>query len=279
MNITKILVPIDFTDNSENAVHAAIKIASLNNASIHLINFCISLSTDGNIPVDTNELLQSRKAQMNQFIQQNCKIFSNRLVTEHNSVEFEHDVVTGMAGDEIPAYIKKNHIDLVIMGRRGEHDALDKFLGSVSTAVIDHAECPVLLIPQQSRFETIRNICFSVGSQSHFKLFMDYVMYWAELFRSSIHFVHVDHLQKDGEQIFDQIRERLKSQNKIPIDYKFANLKGENITQEINQYSEQHSIDLIITIHKKRSLIESLFTKSISVKISHLVKTPLLVIN
>ncbi|HXV46458.1 MAG TPA: universal stress protein [Nitrososphaera sp.] len=43
-------------------------------------------------------------------------------------------------------YAKKQHVDFIIMGTRGRSGAKKLLLGSVASAVMAHACCPVLLV-------------------------------------------------------------------------------------------------------------------------------------
>lgn len=55
--------------------------------------------------------------------------------------------VIGIIWDEIVNYAREKQIDLIIMGTR-RHGALRRLLmGSVTKAVVEHAPCPVLLVP------------------------------------------------------------------------------------------------------------------------------------
>lgn len=52
----------------------------------------------------------------------------------------------GVVVDEILDYLEKSPIDLLVVGSRGLSTAKRMFLGSVSSAVVTHAPCPVLVI-------------------------------------------------------------------------------------------------------------------------------------
>lgn len=55
--------------------------------------------------------------------------------------------VIGIIWDEIVNYAREKQIDLIIMGTR-RHGVLRRLLmGSVTKAVIEHAPCPVMLVP------------------------------------------------------------------------------------------------------------------------------------
>jgi nucleotide-binding universal stress UspA family protein len=48
--------------------------------------------------------------------------------------------------DSIVNYAAKNNIDIIVMGTRGRTGVKKLFLGSVASAVVSHAHCPVLVV-------------------------------------------------------------------------------------------------------------------------------------
>ena len=52
----------------------------------------------------------------------------------------------GVVVDEILAHVEKHPTDLVVIGSRGLSAAKRILLGSVSTGVVTHAPCPVLVV-------------------------------------------------------------------------------------------------------------------------------------
>lgn len=55
--------------------------------------------------------------------------------------------VIGIIWDEIINYARDNQIDLIVMGTRRHGMLRRMLLGSITKAVVEHAPCPVLLIP------------------------------------------------------------------------------------------------------------------------------------
>jgi nucleotide-binding universal stress UspA family protein len=52
----------------------------------------------------------------------------------------------GVVSDEILAHLEEHPTDLLVMGSRGLSAAKRLLLGSVSTAMVHHAPCPVLVV-------------------------------------------------------------------------------------------------------------------------------------
>jgi nucleotide-binding universal stress UspA family protein len=61
-------------------------------------------------------------------------------------VEMETAVLFGNAADTIISTCSDKKIDLVVVGSHGRHGAKKFLLGSVSSKVVDHAHCDVLVV-------------------------------------------------------------------------------------------------------------------------------------
>lgn len=70
---------------------------------------------------------------------------ANRLREE--GFEVDVTVPDGRPGPEICNVIEGEDVDVVMMGRRGQTDPEQPYLGSVSQYVLHHAECPVNVVP------------------------------------------------------------------------------------------------------------------------------------
>lgn len=58
-------------------------------------------------------------------------------------------ITSGLVSRQIIAYVRKNAIDLVVMGTHGRTGVSRALLGSVAEAVVRHAPCRVLTVPAE----------------------------------------------------------------------------------------------------------------------------------
>jgi nucleotide-binding universal stress UspA family protein len=62
-----------------------------------------------------------------------------------------HIQTKAIAGAPVPALLElSNHAQIVVVGRRGRSSSAGVLLGSVSTAMINRARCPVAVIHDES---------------------------------------------------------------------------------------------------------------------------------
>lgn len=143
--ITKISVPIDFSDNSARALKAALELAKqLKNCSVRCIHAINSVPDkyylDMKMKNDLNHKLLS-------FAENAWKIFleKNDLEKEKIQIDFRQDAHSTI-GKNLMNYFERENTDMVVMGAKG-HTAFEKFLyGSVTEELVDRCNKSSILI-------------------------------------------------------------------------------------------------------------------------------------
>jgi nucleotide-binding universal stress UspA family protein len=158
----KILVALDYSTRSQQALDEAIELAKLAHAEILLIHV-LSPSDQaypiqaGNPVLDigvnsgfSQEMMQLYAQQLQQFEQENLKRLQV-LVKEvyAQGVPVNSTQVFGEAGSEICHTAETWQADLIAIGRRGRTGLKEVLLGSVSNYVMHHAPCSVMVIQKE----------------------------------------------------------------------------------------------------------------------------------
>ncbi|MDH3677422.1 MAG: universal stress protein [Nitrosopumilus sp.] len=148
--IRKILVPIDGSKNSFRALNTAINFAKFTKSKI------IALYV---IPTDVSslsiiELMKPLSSIQSIGYEEKLAKSSQKIIEvaslrcKANRISFDSKIIKGNPGfDTIKfAHNKKNSIDLIIMGSRGEGHAEEILLGSVSYHVVHKSKIPVMIV-------------------------------------------------------------------------------------------------------------------------------------
>ncbi|SHI79961.1 universal stress protein [Parasporobacterium paucivorans] len=136
----KILVPVDGSLASKNAVAEAIKIAKKDNGSIKLITVVDFHA----LAAATGEVYVAIVKQMGE----DADILLNSIIneTDFGGLYVEREVLTGRAYEEILRAAEDEKFDMIVMGNRGFSRIKRFFVGSVTQRVISEATCPVLVV-------------------------------------------------------------------------------------------------------------------------------------
>lgn len=138
----KILVPIDGSQNSFNALKYAGEIAEKYSAELVLVNiqkpvFYESLESE----TEETETLQDR-AKM--IIKEGLKVLKGSPIKI--KPEFNSEIILGDPAEQILFLIKKENVDMVVMGRKGLSGIKRYVIGSVSHKVLQHSPITVLIV-------------------------------------------------------------------------------------------------------------------------------------
>ncbi len=155
----KILVPTDFSDNSDRAFHMALSIASRYQARVFLLHVINGLIHHYVEDYCVDKYIVDRV--INESI-----VFSNEKLQEKidkihdvGNVKVISDVRRGQPYEEILKEASERKIDLVVIASHGRTNLKKYVMGSVAEKVMKESKCPVLLIRSPEREEV--SICIS----------------------------------------------------------------------------------------------------------------------
>lgn len=253
---SKLLVPIDFSEVSMNALQFAKDFAR------HESGFIELLYVNHPIPMVVNGIVIEDNFAKNDKIERLEKIASAHKAANNSSengktLYISSQFLDGMASDIIIDKSKESSI--VIMGSTGENDVLKKMMGSVSNRVADKAKCPVLLVPRGAKYKGVKKIVYAYSPTSYDHKAISALAEFGKKYNATIHLVHV------GEEGSDYDPENLKlylEHMHDGVDFVQGQIFAKNVAIGINQYAENLDADLIIISKKKRNIIEELFERS-----------------
>jgi nucleotide-binding universal stress UspA family protein len=140
----KILVPVDGSKNSMEAVKVALKYAKATTTDIYLITVTPFIpGLDLEISASAMDSLnESMKGRAEGVLSQAQDILKSEGVTA--STIISSSISTA---DEIVSFAEKEKVDLIIIGSRGLGGAATRFfMGSVASKVVSHAPCSVYVV-------------------------------------------------------------------------------------------------------------------------------------
>jgi universal stress protein A len=73
-----------------------------------------------------------------------------KVVPSDPSIHFEHRLIEGDPGDQIPKLAEEEQADLIVMGTHGRSGLKRLLMGSVAESVVRRAKCPVLTLRQSA---------------------------------------------------------------------------------------------------------------------------------
>jgi nucleotide-binding universal stress UspA family protein len=264
--IRKILVPVDLSESSLNALDTAVALAKKNNAELVILNveenYSDNFYNESSYAVlSSNDVLAALAGN----IQHKTNITVNVLSED------------GCVTDNIIRTSLSQQTDLIVMGSHGASGFRDGYLGSNTYSVMKHSVLPVLAIPNTRKYTTFRKILFPVrpvtGALKRYDIISQLVNGNATLFVLGISPNEVSMDTKVLDKLVDEIRPGL-DHNKVKNVVSWGS--GETIPDEVINYAQQTAPDLVAITSLVDATTKPKFIGPYTQKIINSVKTPIL---
>lgn len=147
-----IVVPIDFSDTSRDALRLAAALARTSHGRLHLLHVIPDPLRQAWIVeapgVDFLGIADQWRRDASERLQQ--------LVREEGlpAADVTIAVPAGQPSEAILQYAQEHEADLIVMGAHGESGVMRFFIGSVAERVVRHSRVPVLTVPRGSLHQT-----------------------------------------------------------------------------------------------------------------------------
>lgn len=151
LHLRTLLVPTDFSESSQKAIHYAQRLAQQFGGTIlllHVIEPAYPYPVDGlvHVPGDLSdynlELLPQAERSLGSLAD---------VTARNGTVPVKSKIRTGSAHNEIVKAAKEEDADLIVIATHGRTGLMHVLLGSTAEKVIRHSPCPVLVVREKER--------------------------------------------------------------------------------------------------------------------------------
>lgn len=270
-----ILVPTDFSRGALQAVRYAVRLAKKDNSKVLLLHVYNLAYVDPDLPfrfvaAEAVKIRKEAKMHMDKLCEE---------IKKKDGVRCSFLVKEGFPVDSIRNIITDKKISLVVMGTKGASGLKEIFAGSNTVKVIDKAGCPVLAVPEKAAPGAIRNIVYA---SDYLPSDLQEITQLNELtasFKAHITVLHVSDAGKMEKFEREAIAAFLEKVHQATgrSDISFVRLSGKDASEGISRYMDENNADLLAVSAHKRTLFDKLFNKSVTRKIVHHIRVPLLV--
>ncbi|MBZ0251945.1 MAG: universal stress protein [Candidatus Methylomirabilis sp.] len=139
----RIVVPVDFSNNSEVVIPVALDLAEKYGAELHLVhvlNFPPELKRGGKLTREGDALVkdfrEAAEGEMHEYYDRNFK----------NYPHYKMHICVGDPAIEIVDYAREVQADLVVQATHGRTGLAHMLLGSTAEKVLRAGPCPVLTV-------------------------------------------------------------------------------------------------------------------------------------
>ena len=273
-----LLFPTDFSRNSLNAIHYGINLMKNEPFTLLLLNvYDLPVIPNGEqavLPVNyVSEIMESSKSGLNRI--------KELIMEEHNVSKIEIRTISRMGPltSAVKEVLKEDPASLIVMGTHGATGLEKILIGSNAYDIIKTAKVPVLSIPENIKFQPIKNIMFSTDFapiENHDRL--NPLIWISKKFGASINIVNV---VKDGNKSsVNKSAESLKIDHFLKeVKHHFYFVEHDEVDEGIINSLDNNPYELLTMIIHDLGFFERIFHPSITRKIAMQAKIPLLTIH
>jgi nucleotide-binding universal stress UspA family protein len=266
-----ILVPVDFSPASNNALLYAANLAKVMEAKLFLLHAYM-------LPTPVSEVpFVMTSAESLQHENEDLLKKSAEEITAQFQVEANWEVRIGIASDEIKSLTHEQTIDLVIMGMKGA-GSIEKIIGSTTTNVIRKIKVPVLIVPHDAGYAPVSNIVYASDFtyKKSFHLF-DPLLNIAKKFKSVINILHIQLIHTAESAAILMGKKELEDLF-AGYNHRFVTIEEKSVTAGINSYLQKNAANLLVMVAHKHDFFERIFSRNHTKEMAYETHTPMLVL-
>lgn len=288
--LRRIMVAVDLSPASENALVFACNLARLFDANLEVVYIMDSIF-EGARPSPSGFLSSYRKTMQDEvesFVRKAAQKGNVECVPEGERRDVDTEPGTGVPRmrsniafgfpEEVLSALSQK-ADLLVLGTTGRGNLTRKLFGSVSIAVSKSAQCPVLLVPPQATYTGFRNILYASNFDSLDPLTVKQTVAFARKLKGQVHFVHAGPAGESGSDLEKQLFEINYVYSEPERPFIFSRVIGDNVVESLHEYAFEHRIDLFVFVTHQRTFWDDLLHHSISKEMLLHTSSPVLIIH
>ncbi len=272
-----LLVPLDFSETSDNALSYAVGLANYLAADIVLLHV-VPLPINGNGYEVLTYTLKDSLETGRELLKQK----SRQLKSEHGLLgDVSYFAEIGNLNSIINDYTNKKAVDLIVMGISGYGTKAEQVLfGSNAVSVSRESKVLVLIIPKNYQYKKITGIAYASQYDCHMKEHIGLIQIKdiVFVFNAQLNVLHVipdNHLIDEAEAEADlYVEEKLEN-----IDHKTFILSHDRVSVALLDFIKTHDIDIIVLEQKKQSFFHRLIYPSATKEVAFNSPIPILTIH
>lgn len=272
-----ILVALDFSDPSDNALEFAACIANVLKAGMILFH-------SEQMPVASYELEPVAFTMINS-VEHNTNLLKSRAHKIKKMYPFigpiSCNVEMGDLKSNIHNYVQEKNVDLIVMGITGKTSNISKTVfGSNAIAVSKESEVPVIIVPNNCKYSGINNLAYACDYREHTEGMSDLIEIKniTKIFNALLNVIHIipdGHLLTQTEvEIDNYIESQLEN-----LNHRTFIFPRNNVVNTILSFINKQKVDLVVMEIADHSFFHDLFYPSITKEIAFSSPIPVMTIN
>jgi len=261
----RILVPVDFSSTSLNALQYGIEMFKKEPLQVTLVNF-YGTPKGGAFMMKNLDSIIEREASdsMNSLLK--------GMETKYEDVAFVTKVLNEDAADVIADMGNSGKYDYIVMGTKGASGLKEVFMGSVAGEVISNTSAPVIVVPASYAYQPAEEVLMTIGDEPVDDKVVEPLV---ELLRVTNDQLKIVHVVRDSD---DKIEVPLGKLEPLVSEKDYIYGSG-NVNEDLNDYILQDGARLVCMVRTNKGFFNRIFNESVTLKQTFHSPVPLLILH
>jgi nucleotide-binding universal stress UspA family protein len=264
----KIIVPVDFSANSLNALEFGVYLAGQKDGEIILIHVIEAVfDFASKAAVALKNLHNEAEALMVETLKK----------YKDSNLKFTTIIKEGTASIAVARLANEIDSTLIVMGTLGASGIKLALMGSTAINVIKESAVPVLIVPSESNAHSIKKVALALEFAHHEEKFIDWVIDMSLRWKLGMEFVHVQTQDDlDEEPRIKKLEDYVGSHHAgLPI--RIHTFYAQTAVEGLDQFLEENENVILVMCHQHRNLWKQILTRSQTLQMIFHTRVPLLV--
>ncbi len=275
-NTFKILCPIDFSECSLNAIEYASRLGEKYEADLILFHVLNTQDYYKLSPLDISGKHQE------EFVREKMLTLQKAVEAESIPKGLKSCEIAIQDGDVVKSTLEFaawSKVNLIVIGTEGMNDLRENIIGSRASQIVEESDRDVMVVPRKVFFKIPRKLVYASDYLEEDKLAIQKIVEFAGFFDSEIDLVHVSTSHKANDKTLHQV---MIEEITPFIRYDKVNfvLKAfrDDLALGLENYLQTSKGYMLVTLTKKKSFFDQIFSKNLSKKMAYFTSKPLWVI-
>jgi nucleotide-binding universal stress UspA family protein len=289
LSFKRILVPVDFSEQSLAACKLAIGLARGLKAEIRLLHvyynpvieatpFDLSYSYQLNLSKYLHQIETEARTNLDKLVHDLKKYLAAEEIT---GVKLGSALMNGIAADEILYYSHTFKPEIIVMGTKGIGHNISGSIGSVTASIIEKSDFTVCAIPPKSKLSGVsdlKSILFATDFDPSDVLAIEKLIHLVGPLGVKIYCYHISlGIKKPWEKVkLDSLKEHFGTEYPL-ADIDFGIVLSDSLMNGLESFLRNKPVDAIALTTHKRGFFANFFAPSITRRIFMDIPRPLLV--
>ncbi|MEO1033175.1 MAG: universal stress protein [Bacteroidota bacterium] len=262
--MVKILVPVDFSETSKNALRYAIRLFDSNQLEVTILHIYGAQSTTLMMKSIDSILIKDAQTQMDGLVKEMEEAVPSVIFKTKLSKNYPVSTISDLGNS--------GTYDYIVMGTKGVSGLKEVFMGSVAGGVVSKTSAPVIVVPLDYSFKDLKHVVFAIGDDPLSETSATPLKNLLAVNNSQLEVLHIS---ENGAPDFDTIISPIKDLNP-----KLTHKDGYgDLNQQLNVYVQNHDIDLLCLLRTKKDFFDRLLSGSVTLKQTFNSAIPILIIH